>query len=108
TKVDDIVAADAESRRRRRAHESGVVPSQLGDRLGKFLQPAVVGETPVVDAGVGEKRELDRGAALALFCQASDGAKSAAGIRLEIEQRRFTVRQKPPRQGLFPESVDVF
>ena len=36
----------------RRADHDGIVPSQLGKRLRKFLQPAVIRETPVIDGGI--------------------------------------------------------
>ena len=37
----------------------GVVPGELGHRLGKFLQPAVVGELSIPDGGVAADVELD-------------------------------------------------
>ena len=33
-----------------RADQRGIVPGQLGDRLGQFLQPAIVGKAAVVNA----------------------------------------------------------
>src|SRR5271168_2405949 len=39
--------------------EHGVVPGELGHRLGQFLQPAVVGELSVVDRGIAADVEFD-------------------------------------------------
>ena len=47
-----VAVADAERLRGRRRHQHGVVPRQLRQRLGEFLQPAVVGEATVVDRRV--------------------------------------------------------
>src|SRR5580704_5747393 len=59
--LDDVFGRDAETLRHRGAHLDGVVPSELRHRLGKFLQPAVVGELPVVDGRVASDVELDGG-----------------------------------------------
>ncbi len=44
--------ADAQSTRRGRTHQGGIVPGQRRDRLGQFLEPAVVGEAAIVDGRV--------------------------------------------------------
>ena len=41
-----------------RADEDGVIPRDLGDRIGALLQPAVVGEAAVIDLGVKGKANL--------------------------------------------------
>src|SRR4029078_205210 len=43
---------------RRWADQNGVVPGELGDRLGEFLQPAVVGECTVEDDWISVEIEL--------------------------------------------------
>src|ERR1017187_9934853 len=44
---------DAQPVRVAGAHNGGIVPRELGDGLGQFLQPAAVGEAAIVDGGVG-------------------------------------------------------
>ena len=41
-----------------RAHERGVVPGELGERIGKLLQPPVVRESAVVKRRRGEEHDL--------------------------------------------------
>ncbi len=53
-----VAVADAELLRGRRRHQHGVVPRELRQRLGQFLQPAVVGEATVVDRRVRRERHL--------------------------------------------------
>src|SRR6266550_1790399 len=36
-----------------RTNQRGIVPCYLRQRLWQFLQPAVVGKTPVIDCGIG-------------------------------------------------------
>ena len=47
---------------------AGIVPGELGDRLGQFLQPAVVGEAAVVDRRVGPENHFQ------LACRAAASA----------------------------------
>ncbi len=49
---------DAELRGEAGRDEDGVVPGDLGHRLGAFLEPAVVGEASVVDRRIGAKDEF--------------------------------------------------
>ena len=42
----------------RGADQRGVVPGQLGERLGQFLQPAIVRETAIPDGGIGAQRRF--------------------------------------------------
>ena len=46
-------------RRSLRADEGGIVPSELGDGLRQFLEPAVIGEATVVNARIGAEDEFD-------------------------------------------------
>ena len=50
---------DAQFLRQARRNEDGVVPREPRDRIGALLQPAVVGEPPVVDLVVGDKAHLE-------------------------------------------------
>ena len=50
--LDDIVILHAEFARGLAADEHRVVPDHLGDRIGQFLQPAVVVVTAVVHFGI--------------------------------------------------------
>ena len=56
---DHVFRGDVEALGHLGADEDGVVPGELGHRLGEFLQPAVVGELSVVDGGVAADVELD-------------------------------------------------
>ena len=68
--------------RRRRAHDRGVVPGQLGDGLGQFLQPAVVGEAAVVDRGIGPEDHFQ-------FAASASGLRGAAVMSLAVNRRRL-------------------
>ena len=57
--LNDVAVADTEPLRGGRRDQRGVVPRQLGDRLGQFLQPAVVGEAAVVDGRVAAEVHLE-------------------------------------------------
>ena len=61
-----IAVADAQRLRGRGRHQHGVVPRQLRQRLGEFLQPAVVGKATVVNRRV--RREGH-------FVRAADGSR---------------------------------
>ena len=41
------------------AYQKRVVPGQLRERLGKFLEPAIVRKLAVPDGRVGPKREVE-------------------------------------------------
>ncbi len=56
---DHVFNFDLQALRHLGADEDGIVPDQLGHRLGQFLEPAVVGELSVVDGGVTADVELD-------------------------------------------------
>src|SRR5947209_19652699 len=66
--------------------DEGVVPTEFGERLGEFLQPADVGEAPVEDVGVGAEDDLH---AVGGLCERDGGATgrsvaaSAGGVRDE-------------------------
>src|SRR5207249_3773227 len=54
-----VAVAHAERLRIAYADQGGVVPCQLAQRIGTFLEPAVVGEATVVDARVGAEADFD-------------------------------------------------
>ena len=56
--ADPILVREAERFGRLRADERGVVPGQLGEGIGKLLQPPVVREAAVVKRGGGEEDDL--------------------------------------------------
>ena len=56
--TDHILARKTERFGGLRAHERRVVPGELGERIGKLLQPPVVREAPVVKRGRGEEHDL--------------------------------------------------
>ena len=56
---DHVFDFDLQPLRHLGTDEHGVVPGELGHRLGQFLQPAVVGELSVVDGGIAADVELD-------------------------------------------------
>ena len=58
-KFDDVVFFDAQPGERCAGDLRGVVPTQVGYRLGEFLQPADVRPAAVVDAGVGTEDDFD-------------------------------------------------
>ena len=49
---------DAQFFGRGRAHQGRIVPSELGHRVGPFLQPAAIGEAAVVDLRVGAENDF--------------------------------------------------
>ena len=50
--LDQVFGLDSHALGHGRAHQHWIVPGELVHRLGQFLQPAVVGETAVVDGGI--------------------------------------------------------
>ena len=56
--TDQILARKTERLGGLRAHERGVVPGELGEGIGKLLQPPVVREAAVVKRGGGEEDDL--------------------------------------------------
>ncbi len=48
--LDHVFCLQTHPRGHCRPDQHGVIPGDLGHRLGQFLQPAVVGELAVVDA----------------------------------------------------------
>ena len=54
------IVRDLEPFGRGGADDDGVVPRQLRDRFGQFLQPPVVGKAAVKDGGIGAKGDFDR------------------------------------------------
>src|SRR5664280_1864444 len=58
---DEVLVLHAEPFRRREAQVRGVVPRELRERLRNFLEPAVVREAAVEDAGIGPEDDLEAG-----------------------------------------------
>src|SRR5207249_8681531 len=58
--LDDVAALDPEAGRRRGTEVQGVVPGHLRQRLRQLLEPAVVGESAVVDRRVWAEVQLER------------------------------------------------
>ncbi len=84
--LDDVFILDREARRRARTEECRIAPGQLGEGLGELLQPAVVGETSVVDAGVRQEAELERWRALPACASELVGRCGNAGdIEMKVE-----------------------
>src|SRR5581483_8317192 len=54
-----VFTTDLEPSRRGDAHHRRVVPGQLGHWVGRFLEPAVIGEAAVVEARVLDEVDLD-------------------------------------------------
>ncbi len=73
------------------ADDQGVVPHQLGQRIGRFLQPAVVGEAAIVSVRVGIKAEGETARA------ATSGAGKFGQLDRGIGDRlgRAVLRQNP-------------
>ena len=59
-KLDHVFGLDPEPLRHLGTDEHGIVPGELGHRLGELLKPAVVGELAIVDGGIAAEVELDK------------------------------------------------
>ena len=59
TQLDDVFVLDTEPLCQGRAEERGIVPGQLGQGLGQFLEPAVIGPAAVTDRRVGAEEDLE-------------------------------------------------
>ncbi len=55
-------------------HQRRIVPSELGNRLRQFLQPAVIRKPSVVDARIGSEQEFQ------LVCGTPFGRRQARRI----------------------------
>jgi len=75
---DQRAVPDAEPLGGRRTDQRGVVPGELGHRIGRLLEPTVVGEPPVVDRGVLAEDDL----------QLRVARRAVAGGRARIGRRR--------------------
>ncbi len=73
--TDQIPARKTERPGGRRAHQGRVVPGELGEGIGKLLQPPVVREAAVVKRGGGEEHDLQAGAGRAGADQAREFRK---------------------------------
>ena len=56
---DDVAVADASAGGEGGGEGDGVFPDELGERLGEFLEPGVVGDGAVPDGGVGADEEVE-------------------------------------------------
>ena len=56
--LQQVAGLHAQAVRGGRTEERGVVPGELGDGLGQFLQPAVIGEAAIVNRGVGAEDDF--------------------------------------------------
>jgi len=108
TQRDPVLVLHLERLGRARGHDCGVVPDELGDRLGQFLQPPVRGEAPVVRRVVGEQHELVR-AALAerLAGQILRGIAAQRGRRLRGQRSVEAAAQHPLPGGLAAVAEDL-
>ena len=77
---DHVLVLDLQPLGHLRRHEQRIVPGHLGHRLGKFLQPAVVGEAAVVDGRIAA--EVDFDGVLTAELDADDG--KFAGLRRNL------------------------
>ncbi len=81
------------------ADQRGIVPGELGDRLWQFLQPAVIGETPVVDARIGAEDEFKIGRGSGFWRRQTRGSESEGGTDRGISR----TRNEPIVQRFAPE-----
>ena len=65
--------------------QRGVVPGQLGERLGQFLQPAIVGETAIPNGGIGAQDNFDSACAAAFAAAAESDGLSFTGLGARAE-----------------------
>src|SRR5262249_2850478 len=82
---------------------SGIVPSELRDRLRQFLEPAVVGEAAVVDAGIRAEDEF------VFACGYSFRRSQAGNVHLSAQtgQRRIgSVCDESIVKSLAPEFLE--
>ena len=91
--TDQVLARKTERLGGLQAYQRGVVPRELGEGVGKLLQPPVVGEAPVVKRWRGEEDDLeaafagsarlspaDASARLASGCAVSCGTTSGSSL----------------------------
>src|ERR1700694_4710657 len=85
------------------AEECGIVPDQLGDRFRQFLQPAVVGEAPVVNSRVRTEEKLE------LAGNGRGDRRQAGGVELggDAQRRIGCVRHDAIIQRLAPEFFKI-
>ena len=88
----DILASHAQFFGRGRAHHGRIVPGEPGHGVGQFLQPAVIGEPPVVDLGI----------------RAEDDFQFAVGDRGRGDFGRLAARVKAGPVGQFTTANEPF
>src|SRR5438477_266320 len=60
-KLHNVAGTKLQAVGQRGSDERSVMPGELRERLGKFLQPAVIGEAPVPQRGIGTEQDVDLG-----------------------------------------------
>ncbi len=74
------------------AEQDGIVPGYLGQRLGQFLQPAVVGEAAVENARIGTEEHIQRRAG-----GGSAHLRRLLFLRRDIRRRQVLLDRRLPR-----------
>ena len=98
--------ADIQPFGRRRAHEDGVVPGELRDRLGQLLQPAVVRETAVEHGGIVTERDLHR-AGVSMAPRGDRGTTDRAGCSVDRSRREGRVGHDAVVQPAAPSAFEL-
>ena len=97
---DHIFRFEMKTVRHRRANKNGVVPGHLGERLRKFLQPAVVGESPVVNGRIAPEINFD--AVIGLV-----RGRKVSGLWCDLLRRVRCTRDPAIMKRLPPEKIEV-
>src|SRR5918995_5143883 len=106
-----ILAREAERLGRLRAHEGGVVPGELGERIGKLLQPPVVRKPAVMKRRRRQEDDLEAAARLLLSrgCAADQASECRKGLLRQIGHniRKLAAGEKPVVQHAVPLPVEL-
>src|SRR5580704_3125509 len=104
--LDNVIDLNLQPLRHLGTDEHGVVPSELGHRLGQFLQPAVVGELPVVDGGIAADVELDLSLTYRIYRRTK---WISSGV--EVIRKRFWGERRPLNPSIMqrfaPELLEI-
>ena len=103
--LDQVLVLQAQRGRGRGAHEQGVVPGDLGDRVRQLLEPGVVGAGAVFELGARLEHDLQRARARRL----RGGGERREGSRLQLEPdaRQRALGQHAVVQHPVPALVEV-
>ena len=85
--------------------QRGVVPGELGERLGEFLQPAIIGEAAVPDGGIGPERNFQRAAGRTFLPSLRPGRRNPPSAHLPGGQRG--VRDQSVVERGLPERLEI-